>query len=136
MQRAAKHLEVKTSGYALRCSAQRCMTRCSWGYRSRRWSSRAFLRCLALSSAGRSDSETFVQALSLFLAEVIHSPGEPCISASGGYKSDSCISGYHQPPSRLGSPVSGEKSDTGVPVQLRWFRFSSPASGDTSDTCV
>gem|GEM_PF-4197698 len=47
------------------------------------FSSNTFLRCLALSKAGRSDSETFVQASSVFLAEVIYSPGVPCISARG-----------------------------------------------------
>lgn len=40
----------------------------------RRLSSSTFLRFLALSSAGRSDSETFAQASSLLVAEVIHSP--------------------------------------------------------------
>jgi hypothetical protein len=43
----------------------------------RRSSSTFFLRCLALSKAGRKDAETCAQASSLFLAEVIHSPGTP-----------------------------------------------------------
>ncbi len=42
-----------------------------------RFNSSVFLRCLALSKAGRSDSETLVQASSLFFDRVIHSPGVP-----------------------------------------------------------